>query len=434
MVRRRLSYDVVVIGGGLSGLMAAASAAAQGARTALVAEGAAALELSTGSIDLLAVSPLHGPVEKPLAGMAELAQGGVDHPYALLGAQTVGEAVAHFQAICTEMGAPYWADPEGRNQLLVGPMGGLRATYLTAPGAALPRAGEPIWVVGFPQLAEMHPGVVAEGLKRALPENRLSWDWVELPGEHASRLHPVRVAQLVDQPDFLEELALNLSRICPKGPRPAWVLFPAVLGLRKSAAARAALAGALGARIGEVPLLGPSIPGLRLSELLRKHLERSGVDLYEDVRIMSADSTAGRVQAVAGRSAAGEISFTAGGFVLATGGLLGSGLAVAQRSLYEPIFCLPVAVPAGTDASWASDELAPAGGHPFIHVGIRADRSLRPAGWANLYVCGRMLAGYDPYGEGSGGGVAIASGWLAGRLAGREAGPETGRLGGGEAQ
>jgi glycerol-3-phosphate dehydrogenase subunit B len=57
-------------------------------------------------------------------------------------------------------------------------------------------------------------------------------------------------------------------------------------------------------------------------------------------------------------------------------------------------------------------------GHAFVKAGIRTDETLRPRGWQNLYVCGKLLAGYDPYAEGSGGGVAVATGWRAGMLAG----------------
>jgi len=142
------------------------------------------------------------------------------------------------------------------------------------------------------------------------------------------------------------------------------------------------------------------------------------VTLCLGTRVTGARLSGGRVAAVT----AGATEFRAGSFVLATGGLLGQGLVVSHRTVEEPVFGLPVE----SLGCWADESLLPRGGHPFVRAGIRTDEALRPAGLANLHVCGRMLAGYDPYVEASGGGVAIASGWRAGLLAGTQAGTQAG--------
>ena len=50
-------YDVIVIGAGLSGLMAAEAAQSQGARVLLLAKGMGSLPLTTGCIDGLGYFP-----------------------------------------------------------------------------------------------------------------------------------------------------------------------------------------------------------------------------------------------------------------------------------------------------------------------------------------------------------------------------------------
>ncbi|HWI64527.1 MAG TPA: anaerobic glycerol-3-phosphate dehydrogenase subunit B [Symbiobacteriaceae bacterium] len=370
MRNKRQRYDVVVIGSGLAGMMAAATARLSGASVALLSEGNGVLELSSGSIDLLAG-------EDPWAGVAALSP---THPYSLVGTETVAEAFRAFRSMTADMGLRYAERPDRKNHWLPTAVGELRPTYLAAPGATAPVPGQPVRVVGFQGLKEFHPGVVAEGLRRRLPDTEVQWCWVPSPV-----LHPVQLARLLETEGM------------PALPHfDGLTLLPAVLGLEHAAEVRARLDGP----VGEVPLLSPSVPGLRLAMAWSRYLHRIGVELCQSVNVTAALVEGESVQSVTGHSASGAIEYVAGSFILATGGLLGGGLHVRDRAVVEPVFGLPVA---------AADSL---------RAGVVADASLRPAGFANLYICGRMLAGYDPYGEGSGGGVAIATGWRAGTLAG----------------
>jgi glycerol-3-phosphate dehydrogenase subunit B len=57
------------------------------------------------------------------------------------------------------------------------------------------------------------------------------------------------------------------------------------------------------------------------------------------------------------------------------------------------------------------------GSHAFMAFGVETNRQLQPAIEGdtvhNLYCCGSLLAHYNPVAEGSGGGVAISSGFYA---------------------
>ena len=68
-------YDVVVIGGGVSGLMAAIYLVEIGCRVAVVSQGDPVVCVSTGCIDLLACG------ENPLEGIASLYD---RHPYRMV--------------------------------------------------------------------------------------------------------------------------------------------------------------------------------------------------------------------------------------------------------------------------------------------------------------------------------------------------------------
>lgn len=406
---RNLTYDVVVIGAGLSGMLAAAGARRQGARVALLAEGQGMMELFSGCVDLLAALPDGTPVPAPWEMLDRLPE---SHPYGLLGLDAVREGLAAFQSVCTEMGQGYRAAPNLRNQWLVTAVGSLRPTFYVAPTMASPLPGEQVLVVGFRGISEFNPEVVAEGLKYALPGTTAVPARVDLPDELTQ---PIQVARAMDSAPYRAEVIRRVKEAVPAGLQPTLVLVPGVLGIERSAAARSELSAALGATVSEVALLSPSLPGLRLANVWRRYLQQQGVDFRLGVKVTGARVEHGRVQSVQGVSAGGAVEFHARAFVLAAGGLLGCGIVSDGRRLQEPVFGLTVEEPAG---AWASPELLPAGGHAFVRAGIRTGADLRPEGFANLYLCGRMLAGYDPYHEGCGGGVAVATGWYAGRQAG----------------
>jgi len=409
---------VLVIGGGLAGMTAALAARRAGASVAVVAEGAGVLELASGCIDRLAV---------PLDSLPR------EHPYRLLGMSVVDEELAAFQRVMEEAGWPLVpggpvdggatdVGPAGAGCVDGGPacvitaLGARRPTYLVAPGMAAPPPGDPIWVAGFRGLRDFHPAVVAAGLRGGDPSAPVTWGEIDLPGSPED-VHPVALARQLEDEDYRREVIERVRQIRPRElGEGATALFPAVLGLTGARAVQDAFAGALGMRVSEILLPPPSVPGLRLAEALRRAVHRAGADVAIGARAVEATVEDGRVRRVVTAGPGGRITYEADAYVLATGGLLGNGLTTEGRSVREPLFGLPVTVPEGelADARFLPEE-----GHAFVRIGVTVDGRLRPPGFSNLFVCGRTLAGYDPYAEGCGGGVAVATGGVAGAEAAR---------------
>lgn len=100
--------DVLVVGGGLAGLLAAFFAAKAGKRTRLLTRGAGALAVGGGTLDLLGYLPDGTPVDRPFA----LGEGTAfdrlppEHPYRLAGEEQIRAALAAFAALCAEEGFP----------------------------------------------------------------------------------------------------------------------------------------------------------------------------------------------------------------------------------------------------------------------------------------------------------------------------------------
>ena len=76
-----MKFDTIIIGGGLSGLVAGIKLQESGQRCAIISAGQSALHFSSGSFDLLGKLPDGTDVENPIDGLEHLDS---NHPYAYL--------------------------------------------------------------------------------------------------------------------------------------------------------------------------------------------------------------------------------------------------------------------------------------------------------------------------------------------------------------
>ncbi len=172
---RRVEADVLVLGGGMAGAMAALSARAGGARVALIRRSPGATALSSGAI---AVAPDlgAGPAEPlawrrgPVDAARRLAALRPEHPYALVGPDLarLPEALA-FTARALD---PLLSPALDRPRFLATPLGGAAGAALCqrsmAAGDLLTARG-PLAVVGFRGHLGFDAGLVAAGLARCVP-------------------------------------------------------------------------------------------------------------------------------------------------------------------------------------------------------------------------------------------------------------------------
>ena len=193
-----------------------------------------------------------------------------------------------------------------------------------------------------------------------------------------------------------------------------------MLGNRDHAAVLVALRQRLPAAPFEMPLVPPSLPGMRLYAALRAALIRAGGRVQIGEMIERIEHDGRLVTAVVAAAAARSYTVRTGALILATGGIAGGGL-VAERDgrLEEPLLGLPVEAPP-VDAWLADDAFDPAG-HPLEKAGIRTDPELRPVGadgapvYDNVRVAGSLLAGQRNVRDRCGDGVALTSGRHAAR-------------------
>lgn len=419
--------DVLVVGSGLAGLMAALTAVREGRSVRMVTDGMGSLAISGGCVDLLGYAGGQR-LDDPWNGMALLPP---EHPYALLGADGVRTALDTLSQCAAGQGWPLHtaATPEGApcNTLLPTIMGTLKPSYLLPGGldpAALTRARR-ILVAGVHGLRDCRPALIVSQLRRYR-------DWADkelvplmLPsplGETHRNLSALDIARLVDKPQGRDWLAQNLKKHAGQCDA---VLLPPICGSRADASIWQELNQTVACPLVEMLSIPPGVGGLRLRDALLRELRRHDFELVENARIIGAATDGKRCTSLTALAAGQERRHAARAFVLATGGILGGGIELAPGNARESVLKLDIPVPSDVTL-WSEQEIF--GDHVFSRLGVRVDGEMRPqsgngqACYDNIFFAGRSVGGYDFATEKSGHGVALATGWQAGRMAAATAG------------
>jgi glycerol-3-phosphate dehydrogenase subunit B len=214
------------------------------------------------------------------------------------------------------------------------------------------------------------------------------------------------LARRFDEPAWRASFAARLAIKLQADER---VGLPAMLGVRDPRGAWSDLERRLGRPVFEIPTLPPSVPGMRLFEILRSALRRAGGRLVLGAEVVEHERSGSRVTAVATHAGGRDVRYAAPWFVLAAGGFASGAIELDSAwSTHERVLGLPLhGVPEPGEARFVGDYLAE---QPMARVGVAVDAELRAAGAENVLVVGAGLPGAAPWREGSGEGIALASG------------------------
>ncbi|WP_306052652.1 glycerol-3-phosphate dehydrogenase subunit GlpB [Natronococcus wangiae] len=420
--------DVLVIGGGLAGTTAALAAAAEGAQVRLVTHKQSTLRHASGLIDILGYTPEgDGPIVDPYEALAALPEG---HPYERVGTDAVRDALSFFDEIA---GDEYAGSHTEANALVPTHGGTVKPTarYPSSTAAGLASLPEDTLLVGFETLSDFDAPLAASHLEAAGAPFTARGVTVPFPGIVRDDAKINRYAHLLDREETVQTgagetsardaLAATVEPHLEGEPR---VGFPAIMGDEHPAEVRADLEDALGVDVFEVPMGPPSLPGMRLEDLMYDALKDAGVRITSGVPVVDYERDGGAIDHVLVDRHGQEIPHRADQYVLATGGLVGKGVRSERERVFEPIFdCY---VPHAADRyDWFVEDVF--GEQPYARFGLVPDRELRPLDaddepeFSNLRAVGAVLGGYDYAAEKSGAGVSLATGYVAGGRAGAEA-------------
>lgn len=418
--------DLLVIGAGLSGLMAAYTAASMGLRVKVVAKGLGALHFGAGTIDLLGYWGDEA-VKRPFLTINQLPS---NHPYKLMDTEAIKTALAEFVALSEELGLTYNGDfghfgrgltqinTDGENLWLPSPVGAARPAFLAPQGqqAGNLRSDEPMLIVGFTGMRDFFPQLIAENLGKQGHTARavfLPLDTITDRQDNTA----VSLAHQLDRPQNRQKLAHALKKLVKPGER---IGLPAILGMDNHAQVLAELEAGTGTAVFEIPTLPPSIPGMRLFRALRNKLQGMGVRVETGMEVVNCQSSMVNdqlsIEWVATETSARPLKHRARHFLLATGGILGGGLVgELDGRVRETIFNLPVTAPQKR-SQWFRPGFLNAESHPVFTGGIAVDSDFRPINgdgqpiYDNLWAAGNVLAHTDPIRERSLEGTAVTTG------------------------
>ncbi len=420
----RAAADVVVIGAGTAGLVAAIRLSQGGLRVRVVAAGHGCLVLAPGVIDVLGYAPER--VADPARALAPFVAAHPDHPYARVGPDGLDRALAWFRETVAPLG---YVGALRHNRLLLTALGGLRPSCLvpqTMAAGDLSQGG-PVLVVGFHGLRDFSPALVAANLCAVVPApgtgvaaRAATLEW---PGPSGDG-RPLTLARRLEDRSLRAAVGRDLRTVLGDEPR---VGMPAVLGVDRWQEVWEEMQLVAGRPIFEIPLVPPSIPGLRLFDLLRRVLRAAGGRLQVGAPVTGVRHRNGRVEAVTVARTPREQVIDTRWVVLATGGVGGGGLQVdPDGTVREPTLGLPVhGVPVPGHPRVLPDPFA---SHPLDRAGLAVDEAWRPVDRSgrvvalNLHAAGAALTGCEPWREKSGEGISIATGYLAASAILEEAG------------
>ncbi len=405
-----MKFDVVIIGGGLSGLTCGIRLSQQGKKCAIISSGQSALHFSSGSFDLLNFLPEGTPVHKPLEKIDKLTELNPLHPYSKMGVENFKKYAIQVPS-CFEKLDIFTKGSAEKNHFRITPMGNLKPTWLTLDEYAIsPDSGTLPWkkvaIFNAEGFMDFYPRSVADEFSRLGTESEItifSLPALQLLRRNPTEMRAANITRVLDKPENFKDLVTILQ----KGSRNAEVvLLPAFLGFGDNQLTKR-LTEAVGKPVFILPTVPPSVQGMRTQEQLYKYFKRQGGVYMMGDMVMKAECQDDRVKTIYTYNH-GDIGFHADEFVLATGSYFSQGLIATRDKVYEPIFNLDVNYDADRD-NWYNENMFEK--QNYMSFGVKTDNAFRALKegkpFQNLYVAGAVLEGFNPIKEGSGSGVSL---------------------------
>lgn len=407
-----MKFDTIIIGGGLSGLVAGIRLSQKGQRCAIVSSGQNAMHFSSGSFDLLNMLPDGTQVSNPTHSIKELIDLSPSHPYSKIGTENFSKLTKTAESFFAEIGISMHGTSL-MNHYRITPLGTLKSTWLTNSNfassttkKALPWKKVSIFnIQGFldfsPSFIENEfeqLGVECETFEFSLPE-------IDLLRRNPSELRSTNIAKVLDTEINILQLAEILKANSEDSQA---IILPACLGLKDEKPLKR-LTELVGKPIYLIPTLPPSIIGIRMQQQMRNYFTKLGGTYMLGDTIKKAEIKDNTINKVYSCNH-GDIPFVSKNFILATGSYFSQGLIASKEKIYEPVFNLDIEYITDRDRWNNRNVFEP---QNYLKFGVKTDESFKAIKdnktINNLYIAGAILEGFDPIKEGCGAGVSILS-------------------------
>ncbi len=412
--QQHINCDILIIGAGLAGMAAAARASQLGLKT-VMAGNSSQLYFASGLFDLLGVYPLvPGTILKTVeTGLSLLSKQNPGHPYSKAGINEILQSLDFITHFLQTAGLSY-APSNGKNTSVLTSAGTFKPSFLipeTIKKCNLLSKSKNLLIMDFKGLKGFNAKQMA-----AMIENRhdtVDTLRIELY-QHSHVLSPMHLAAMFENLSFLEKIA---NKILPFTDKIDLMGMPAVCAINNSFEILTKLEKLTGVKIFEIPMMPPSIPGLRLKNAFEKQLAKNRVQFLSQTKIKSQEfNNDGFILNAVNQNM--ETRIKTRGVVLASGRFQGGGLHAKRGKIIETIFNLPVYQPESRNL-WHHVNLFEKQGHMINGAGIETDDTFRAVDknssiiHKNLYAAGTILAHNEWIRLKSGSGVSALSAYTA---------------------
>jgi glycerol-3-phosphate dehydrogenase subunit B len=281
----------------------------------------------------------------------------------------------------------------------------------------------PVLLLGFRGLKDFSPFLAAENLNILYSQGKIASSFraeiLDEPDLGGKAINTLNLARAFDGEAFRNNLAKKVQPILKAGER---LGLPAVLGFQSPGEALADLEKRLRVGIFEIPMPPPSVPGIRLFRKFQLYLQEKGVRIVIGLSTLIPRQESKRILGFSLGLSKKSAAYSASAVVLATGKFVGGGLDSDRGRIFETLLNLPVAYPKNR-REWFHPRLLATEGQPFNRIGVEVNENLQPIDpegriiYDNLFAAGAILAHGDSMSEKSGGGIAVSTGYMAGKLA-----------------
>ena len=418
-----IECDLAIVGAGIAGLSAALFAAERSIDTVLVGETGEIL-FASGLLDLLSVHPIEDGKtwDDPWAALKALARDLPDHPLARVPSADIAAAFDALLSFLALQRLPYRRRAD-RNIAVPIAMGAVKQTYCAPEtvwaGVRALEEKQASLIVDFDGLRGFSARQIVSALKNRWPGLRTAR--IPFPGGDGLQ-YAEQLAMALEAEPNREALACDI-RACLGTARS--VGLPAVIGLYRTQRVFKDLQARIGVPIFEIPILPPSVAGLRLRNAFHRGLTEKGVRLFPHHRVAAVRYEQSGDFMLDISAPDGGQSLHAGAVILATGRLLGGGLRGDRQAIRETLLDLPVVQP-DDRAAWHRHDFLDPRGHPINEAGLAVDDQFRPLDRSGepvherLFAAGSILAHQNWVRSKSGAGLSAATAWAAVKACGSQ--------------
>ena len=390
-----MKFDNIIIGGGLSGLLCGIALAREGRHVAAIAAGQSTLHFSSGSFDILGYDADGQVVTSPFEAIKQLE---ASHPYHLVGLENVPLLATQALRIFTECGLSGQGGV-AHNHFRMTPIGSLRPTWFTLDDyltVQTPQAFpyKKVLLVNVPGFMDFPVSLITEGLHRLGAEVETAL--VSVPSlmhrrQSPSEMRSANLAKVLARDKKLQQIAARINKVATDVEA---VIMPAIVGM-DSQEAVAFIRSRVQKPLHFVSTLPPSVPGVRVQTLLRKHFANLGGVYMLGNTVTGGHVEDGRLRYVE-TSLLPDERLEADDFVLATGSFASDGLKSNYERVFEPIFDLDTTAPADR-MQWVTPSVFD--DQPYRSYGVKVNASMQAQRGgqtiSNLYVAGAVLGGHN---------------------------------------